>query len=397
MAALVARPIEFRCGAFLRRYTALAQPGNGVRAARSPDWTHFQPYVAGVYRHSGVMRAQLLTTPGANLDIALSWQQHPIPEPGPGQLQIQVTASAVCRTDLQLVSGDLPAHRLPVIPGHQVVGRVIALGAGVPAARLGERVGLVWLASACGQCRFCGSGRENLCAEARFTGWDVDGGYATAVNARADFTHPLPDLGAQFAASEESDAAIAPLLCGGVIGFRSLRAAGIGPESTGARLGLFGFGASALLAIQVARHWGVRCFVVTRSIAEAARARELGAEWAGTYDDVPPERFDAAITFAPVGWVVNDALRALDRGGTVAINAIHLDQIPALDYDDLWWERSIRSVANVTRQDVADFLQTVAAAGIRTDYEVMPLSAAATALNRVRQGNVAGAFVLQPD
>lgn len=343
------------------------------------------------------MRAQLLTTPGTDINDALSWQHSPLPEPGPGQLQVKVTASAVCRTDLQLVTGDLHAHRLPIIPGHQVVGQVTAVGAGVPAERLGQRVGLVWLASTCGKCRFCRTDRENLCTAAQFTGWDIDGGYAEAVTARADFAHPLPDLGTHFTTVADSDAAIAPLLCGGVIGFRSLRVAGMGPESAGARLGLFGFGASALLAIQVAHYWGIRTFVVTRSASEAVRARELGAEWAGTYDQQLPEPLDAAITFAPVGWVVNAALRALDRGGTVAINAIHLDQIPELDYDDLWWERSIRSVANVTRRDVTDFLQVVARAGIRTDYEVLPLSAAATALDRLQRGDVAGAFVLQPD
>ena len=219
----------------------------------------------------------MLTTPGPDPSAALSWQERPLPEPGPGELRVQVTASAVCRTDLQLVTGDLDPHRLPVVPGHQVVGRVTAIGAGVDNDRLGERVGLVWLASSCGECRFCMSNRENLCTNARFTGWDTDGGYAESVIARADFAHSLPDDGSHLEPAAGNDAAIAPLLCGGVIGFRSLRVAGMTPESAGARLGFFGFGASALLAIQVAHYWGIRSFVVTRSEAEASRARSLGA------------------------------------------------------------------------------------------------------------------------
>ncbi len=295
------------------------------------------------------------------------------------------------------MTGDLAARRLPIIPGHQVVGHIAAVGPGVPADRVGERVGLVWLARSCGECRFCLTGRENLCVAAQFTGWDVDGGYADHVLARADFAHPIPDLGSAFPRGREGDIAVAPLLCGGVIGFRSLRVAGVGAESAGSTLGLFGFGASALLAIQVAIHWGVRCFVVTRSADEAQRALAMGAEWAGTYDDAIPVPLDAAVTFAPVGWVVAAALESLDRGGTVAVNAIHLDEIPPLDYDNLWWERSIRSVANVTREDVHDFLAVVGPAGVRTTSEVLPLADAARALVRLRDGDVAGAFVLLPD
>lgn len=310
---------------------------------------------------------------------------------------VEVTASAVCRTDLQLVTGDLPAHRLPVIPGHQVVGRVAAVGAGVPDHRPGDVVGLVWLARSCGVCEFCTAGRENLCRTAQFTGWDTDGGWADRVLARAAFTHPIPaDAAGPATSAEERDVAVAPLLCGGVIGYRSLRVAGIGPDSAGRRLGLFGFGASASLAIQVARHWGVRCFVVTRSAAEVRRAGELGAEWAGTYDEPVPVPLDAAITFAPAGVVVRDALRTLDRGGVLAINAIHLDAIPAIDYDDLWWERSIRSVANVTRTDVREFLALVGPAGVRTATEVLDLADAPAALQRLRAGDVTGAFVLLP-
>jgi propanol-preferring alcohol dehydrogenase len=300
------------------------------------------------------------------------------PEPGADEVLIRVEASAVCRTDLQILRGDLPTHRLPLIPGHQVVGTDVATG---------QRVGLVWLAQTCGGCRFCLTGRENLCDHARFTGYDRDGGYAELVTAHRDFVHPLP---------EGDPAALAPLLCGGVIGFRSLCVAGLGPASKGTRLGLFGFGASATVAIQVANHWGCLSFVVTRSHAEADRARQLGAAWAGTYDQALPERLDAAITFAPSGDVVVSALKALDKGGTVAINAIHLDRIPQLDYDDLWWERSLRSVANVTRADVRDFLAIVGQAHVHTQYEELPLAHAPAALERLESGDVRGAFVLIP-
>ena len=306
--------------------------------------------------------------------------ERPDPVPGPDEVLLRVEASAVCRTDLQILRGDLPPHRLPLIPGHQVVGEVLS-----PGPLHGRRVGLVWLARACGTCRFCRRGQENLCEAATFTGWDRDGGYAELVTAHKDFVHLLP---------AGDPVAIAPLLCGGVIGFRSLRVAGIGPQSAGRRVGFFGFGASATIAIQVANHWGCEGYVVTRSLAEVTRARDLGAAWAGTYDQQVPVPLDAAITFAPSGDVVVAALKAVDRGGTVAINAIHLDRIPQLDYDDLWWERSLRSVANVTRADVRDFLAVVPAAGVRTQYEVLPLAEAPRALERVESGDVRGAFVL---
>jgi propanol-preferring alcohol dehydrogenase len=329
------------------------------------------------------MRAVLVTDPGVDLARAVAVREVPDPQPGPDEVLIEVTASAMCRTDLQIAAGDLPPHRSPVIPGHQVVGRISA----GPADRIGQRVGLCWLAGACGICRFCRAGRENLCEQAAFTGYDVDGGWAQRVVARVDYAFPLPDA---------DDAALAPLLCGGVIGYRSLRVAGIGPDSSGARLGLYGFGASASLAIQVARFWGVHCSVVTRSAAEADRALALGADWAGTYDDALPTRVDAAITFAPAGWVVVRALQDLDRGGIVAINAIHLDPIGPIDYGDLWWERQIRSVANVTRADVTEFLAITGPAGVRTAYEELPLDRAAEGLRRMRDGDVTGAFVLIP-
>ena len=303
---------------------------------------------------------------------------------GSGELALEVMACAACRTDLQLVRGDLPAHRLPVIPGHQVVGRVTEVGAGVEGWTVGDRAGAFWLASSCGSCRACSAGSENLCADARFTGWDVDGGYANRMVVRADFALRLPEW-------RPDD--LAPLLCGGVIGYRALRRSGI---QRGGRLGLYGFGASASLAIQVARSWGCEIYVATRAERDRERAVAMGATWAGAATERPPVPLDAAVTFAPVGSVVVAALQALDRGATVAINAIHLDQIPAFDYDDLWWERSITSVANVTRQDAHEFLALAKQIGIATNPIPYPLDDAARALADLEAGAVgAGAAVLQ--
>jgi propanol-preferring alcohol dehydrogenase len=242
---------------------------------------------------------------------------------------------------------------------------------------------MAWLGGADGVCAHCRAGRENLCEKASFTGWDTNGGYATHIAVRADFALRIPE--------GFDDLAAAPLLCGGVIGYRSLKRSGIKP---GGRLGLYGFGASALITIQVARHWGCRVFVATRSERERRRAEELGAEWTGDYGDRPPEPLDAAITFAPSGDVVHAALRALDRGGTVAINAIHLDRLPELPYDELWWERSIASVANFTRRDAAEFLELAARIPVRTTFETHPLEGANAALDRLRRGQVDGAAVL---
>jgi propanol-preferring alcohol dehydrogenase len=330
------------------------------------------------------MRAMELARPGPAASHPLRSVDRPDPVPGPGEILLRVGACAVCRTDLQLCEGDLAARRLPVVPGHQAVGRVEGLGPGVTGWRTGDRAGLAWLAGADGRCPRCAEGRENLCAGAEFTGWDRDGGFATHLVARADFALKVPD------GFDDLDAA--PLLCGGVIGFRSLRVSGIKP---GQRLGLYGFGASATLAIQVARHWGCRVFVCTRSSAERTRAAALGAEWTGGYDDKPPEPLDAAVTFAPAGAVVVAALRALERGGTVAINAIHLDGIPAFAYPDLWWERSIRSVANFTRDDARDFLDLAARIPVRPEREVVPLADANVALERLARGEVRGAAVLR--
>jgi propanol-preferring alcohol dehydrogenase len=300
-------------------------------------------------------------------------------------LLLRVVACAVCRTDLQLAEGDLPARHLPIVPGHQIVGRVVSMDAGVEGWSVGERAGVTWLAGACGRCVRCREGRENLCEFATFTGWDHDGGFADLATVRADVAVRLPDA--------IDDLAAAPLLCGGVIGYRSLRVCGIAP---GGRLGLFGFGASARCAIQVAVHWGCSIYVCTRSEAERRRALELGASWAGGYDQSPPEPLDAAITFAPSGDVVVAALRALDRGGTVAVNAIHLDRVPEFPYDLLWWERCIRSVANVTRRDGREFIELAAVVPVRADIELHPLEDGNIALQRISSGAVRGAAVLVP-
>jgi propanol-preferring alcohol dehydrogenase len=331
------------------------------------------------------VRALVLEQPGPASTAPLVSRDLPRPVPDAGELLLRVAACGVCRTDLQLVEGDLAARRLPVVPGHQIVGYVEELGAGTVGWSVGDRAGVTWLAGADGTCARCREGRENLCASATFTGWDRDGGYAEYATARADVAVRLP--------ATIDDLAAAPLLCGGVIGYRSLRISGIQP---GGRLGLFGFGASARLAIQVAVHWGCRVFVCTLAEAEQRRALELGAVWAGGYDDSPPEPLDAAVTFAPVGDVVVAALRTLDRGGTVAINAIHLDRMPEFPYDLLWWERCIRSVANVTRQDAREFVELAAAIPVRADIEVHPLTDANLALQRVESGEVHGAAVLVP-
>src|SRR5690242_2976055 len=307
------------------------------------------------------MRAVVLDRPRK-----LAIREVPDPVPGKGQVLVDVAACGVCRTDLQIMSGDLAMRRSPVILGHQVVGRI---------ADSGERVGLAWLASACGRCRYCLSGRENLCELAEFTGWTVDGGYAEHVVARADYVYPLPD--------GLSDVEAAPLLCAGIIGYRSLRISGIAP---GEVLGLFGFGSSAHLAIQVARHWGCQVAVFARSASERELGLRLGASWAGGYDDPPPAPLDAAVTFAPAGSVVVAALAATAPGATVAINAIHLDRMPDFSYDLLWRERSLRSVANFTRQDAREFLELAAAIPIRAETTVFSLDDAPEALAQLEAG-----------
>ena len=315
------------------------------------------------------MRAMILDRPG-------ELRRHDVPEPaaGPGEVVIEVSACGVCRTDLQIVSGDLPAKREALVPGHQVVGR---------RTDTGERVGVAWLHWADGTCEYCQEGRENLCERAEFTGWTVNGGYADRLVAPADFIFPIPD--------RFGDLDAAPLLCAGIIGYRSLRLSGVQP---GQRLGLFGFGSSAHLAIQVAVHWGCEVYVFSRSEAELELAHELGARWTGGYADAPPAPLHAAVTFAPAGSVVVQALAAVAPGGTVAINAIHLDGMPAFSYDLLWRERVLRSVANFTRSDAMEFLELASAIPIRPQIETFPLDQAPEALEALAAGRVHGSAVL---
>ena len=331
----------------------------------------------------GSMKRMVLHEPRRIETAPLCLEEAPDLPPADHEIALAVRACAVCRTDLQLVEGDLSPRRLPLVVGHQVVGVVTDVGARVTRWSVGDRVAVGWLGAACGRCLHCIAGRENLCERAAFTGWDLDGGYATRIVVNAEFAFGLP------AGFDEIEAA--PLLCGGVIGYRSLKRAGVRP---GARVGLYGFGASALLAMQIARHWGCHVFVATRSPLEQSRAREMGAVWAGGYDEEPPERLDCAVTFAPVGDVVIAALRATTRGGTVAINAIHLDRVPQFSYDLLWWERNLVSVANYTRQDATELLELAATIPLRTRFERHALDDANIALQRLRSGKVSGSAVL---
>lgn len=329
------------------------------------------------------MKRMVLRAPRPIEQRPLELEEAPDRAPGVGEIAIAVRACAICRTDLQLVEGDLVAHRFPIVPGHQIVGEVTAIGPAVSRWTTGDAVAVGWLGSTCGACAQCTAGRENLCENARFTGWDLDGGYATQAIVDESFAFGIPH---GFDLIEA-----APLLCGGVIGYRSLKRARV---ESGMRVGLYGFGASALLALQVARRWKCRVFVVTRSTDEQARAREMGAEWAGGYDESPPELLDAAVTFAPVGDVVVAALRSVARGATVAINAIHLDRIPQFSYDLLWWERNLVSVSNYTRKDATELLGLADRIPLRTRFEQHPLEAANEALLRLREGKVEGSAVL---
>lgn len=329
------------------------------------------------------MQGLLLRRPDPALESPLHLEDLPVPTPGAGEILIRVSRCGVCHTDLHIVTGELPMHKTPLVPGHQVVGRVETIGSGVTRFHAGDRVGVAWLYDACAVCEFCRSGRENLCREARFTGYDVDGGYAEFMVAKAEYAYPIPD--------RFSDTEAAPLLCAGVIGYRSLRLSEIQP---GQRLGLFGFGASAHLVIQVARHWGCEVYVFTRGEPHREHARELGAVWAGGSEDPAPARVHAAVVFAPAGKVVVQALGHLERGGTVAINAIHLDRIPEFGYESLYWERTLRSVSNVTRRDAEEFLTLAAEIPIRTTTTVYPLAEANQALTAMRRSELSGAAVL---
>ena len=328
------------------------------------------------------MTAMVLERPGRPLAAAT----RPLPEPAAGELRLRVEACGVCRTDLHVADGELPQAAYPIVPGHEIVGRVEALGVGVRAPAVGSRIGVPWLAQACGQCRYCREGRENLCDHARFTGCSRDGGFATHVLARADFCLGLDTLAA--------DAAhVAPLLCAGLIGWRALLAAG--PARV---LGLYGFGASAHLIAQVARWQGMQVYAFTRpgDTATQAFARRLGACWAGGSDQPPPQPLDAAILFAPVGSLVPLALRAVRKGGRVVCAGIHMSDIPSFPYRLLWEERQLVSVANLTRADGAGFLAAAAAAGVVPHVRCYPLAQANAALDDLRHGRLEGAAVLLP-
>jgi alcohol dehydrogenase, propanol-preferring len=328
------------------------------------------------------MRAMILDVPGEPLRVA----EVASPEPGEGQVLLRVHCCAVCRTDLHVVDGELPDPRLPLIPGHQIVGTVERIGEHTDGFTVGERVGMPWLGWTDGECRYCLSGRENLCENARFTGYQIDGGYAEYALADGRFCFSIPE--------SFPDLQAAPLLCAGLIGHRSLRFAG-----DAERLGLYGFGASAHIVAQVASHESRRVFAFTRPGDEEAQefARELGAEWAGSSEEAPPEELDAAIIFAPVGALVPAALRAVARGGTVVCAGIHMSDIPSFSYDLLWEERSVRSVANLTRQDGLDFLALAPEVPVRTEVMPFPLEAANEALEALRGGRVRGAAVLVVD
>ena len=309
----------------------------------------------------------------------------PIPSPAPGQVLIRVHACAVCRTDLHVVDGELTRPKLPLIPGHEIVGTIEALGTGVDQFHIGGRVGVPWLGFCCGVCDFCRTGRENLCAQARFTGYQIDGGYAEYTVADHRFCFPIPDI--------FDDRHAAPLLCAGLIGYRALRMAG-----EGERLGLYGFGAAAHIIAQVARWQGRRVLAFTSPGDTDAQnfARELGAEWAGGSDQPPPELLDAAIIFAPVGPLVPAALRATERGGTVVCAGIHMSPIPTFPYDILWGERVVRSVANLTRRDGDEFLALAPKVPVHTRPKPYPLEQANQALDDLRAGRLQGAAVLVP-
>ncbi len=329
------------------------------------------------------MKAMLLRAQGSIDTERLALAEVPDPQPGLGQVRLRVSACGLCHTDLHIIEGDLPVQKLPLIPGHQIVGMVDAAGPGTGILRFGDRVGVPWLHSTCGECRFCKSGRENLCVGARFTGYQVDGGYAQLAVVPEDFVCRLPE--------GFTDVQAAPLLCGGIIGYRALHLSELEP---GGRLGLYGFGASAHIAIQVALHWGCRVYVFTRSPQHQALARSLGAAWAGRAEDEPPDKLDSAVIFAPSGGLVPLALQALDRGGTLVLSGIHMSPIPQMDYRLIYHERTVRSVANFTRQDAQQFLELAARIPVHIEVQTFALEEANRALKLLKQGRVQGAGVL---
>ena len=332
------------------------------------------------------MKAMLLEKTGPVSGSSLTGKDLPDPAPGPGEISVKITACAVCRTDLHIVEGDLDLPRLPVIPGHQIVGRVVAVGNGVDRYSEGARVGIAWLNSTCGHCRFCQSGLENLCHDARFTGFHTDGGYAEAVIVPADFAYPVPD--------NIIDIEAAPLLCAGIIGYRALKLSNI---KSGGRLGLYGFGASAHVTIQVARHLGCEVYVFTRGSAHRKLAEDLGAVWTGGPMDRPDMELDASIIFAPAGELVLPALENLDRNGALILAGIHMSPVPEMEYEKhLYYERYIRSVTASTRLDGEELLKMAPEIPIRTQTQTFSLDEANLALTLLKEGKINGAGVLVP-
>ena len=330
------------------------------------------------------MNAMLLTTPAPIESSPLALRDVPTPTPGPGEIRLRVRACGICRTDLHVVEGELPPQREHVIPGHQIVGVVDALGDGASRFRIGDAAGIAWLRSTCGHCRYCRAGNENLCPNARFTGYHEDGGFAEHAVVREDFAYPLPPSLDPVAAT--------PLLCAGIIGYRALHRANVKP---GCRLGLYGFGSSAHICIQVARHWGCTVYVMTRDASHQELARQLGATWAGGATDQPPQPLDSAILFAPVGHLVPPALEALEKGGTLALAGIYLSQVPALDYQrHLFYEKNLRSVTANTRQDGIDLLKLAIEVPLKPRVTTFPLGQANQALRQLKRDAINGSGVL---
>jgi propanol-preferring alcohol dehydrogenase len=330
------------------------------------------------------MRVMSCSLPRPAGENPLTRTEIPLPAPNAHEIRLRILACGICHTDLHIVEGDLTPQKQPIIPGHQIIGVVEAIGSNVRQFKAGDRAGVPWLNWTCGACIFCQRGQENLCEAAKFTGYHVDGGFAEYIVVHENFAHPLPE--------KFSGAAAAPLLCAGVIGYRALRLSEI---QSGQRLGLFGFGASAHLVIQIARHWNCEVYVFSRSVPHRKLAAALGAAWTGSAEEMPPAKLDSAIIFAPAGWLVHRALRNLQKGGTVALAGIHSSPIPEMDYSLIYHERTLRSVANSTRADVRELLQLAAAIPLRAEVEIFPLAEANRALQLLKAGQINGAGVLE--